>query len=90
MESIFRNSYFIEKKTIVQTTSVSFVMCLQCLTGEKNHNISFGLERTLSTGNFDIKRFRMHRKGMTQVSLTLSVYIYVYVIVSSLLRATIC
>nr|VDC69007.1 unnamed protein product [Brassica rapa] len=44
----------------------------QCLTGEKNHNISFGLERTLSTGNFDIKRFRMHRKGMTQVLTRLS------------------
>ncbi|CAF2142177.1 unnamed protein product [Brassica napus] len=44
----------------------------QCLTGEKNHNISFGLERTLSTGNFDIKRFRMQRKGMTQVLTRLS------------------
>ncbi|KFK41869.1 hypothetical protein AALP_AA2G181600 [Arabis alpina] len=44
----------------------------QCLTGEKHHSISFGLERTLSTGNFDIKRFRMHRKGMTQVLTRLS------------------
>ncbi|TKY68401.1 DNA-directed RNA polymerase III subunit RPC2 [Spatholobus suberectus] len=29
--------------------------------------ITLGLERTLSTGNFEIKRFRMQRKGMTQV-----------------------
>ncbi|OMO61176.1 hypothetical protein CCACVL1_23712 [Corchorus capsularis] len=34
--------------------------------------ITGGLERTLSTGNFDIKRFRMHRKGMTQVLARLS------------------
>ncbi|XP_039049458.1 DNA-directed RNA polymerase III subunit 2 [Hibiscus syriacus] len=34
--------------------------------------ISMGLERTLSTGNFDIKRFRMHRKGMTQILARLS------------------
>ncbi|KAL0727866.1 hypothetical protein Bca4012_023959 [Brassica carinata] len=47
-------------------------LLFECLTGEKNHNISFGLERTLSTGNFDIKRFRMHRKGMTQVLTRLS------------------
>ncbi|XP_059456105.1 DNA-directed RNA polymerase III subunit 2 isoform X1 [Corylus avellana] len=29
-------------------------------------SISDGLERTLSTGNFNVKRFRMERKGMTQ------------------------
>ncbi|OMP08928.1 hypothetical protein COLO4_05983 [Corchorus olitorius] len=34
--------------------------------------ITGGLERTLSTGNFDIKCFRMHRKGMTQVLARLS------------------
>ncbi|MBA0635616.1 hypothetical protein Godav_025858, partial [Gossypium davidsonii] len=34
--------------------------------------ITTGLERTLSTGNFDIQRFRMHRKGMTQVLARLS------------------
>ncbi|WRX14959.1 RNA polymerase Rpb2, partial [Theobroma cacao] len=34
--------------------------------------ITVGLERTLSTGNFDIKRFKMHRKGMTQVLARLS------------------
>ncbi|KAH6772430.1 nuclear RNA polymerase C2 [Perilla frutescens var. hirtella] len=34
--------------------------------------ISHGLERTLSTGNWDVKRFRMHRKGMTQVVARLS------------------
>lgn len=36
--------------------------------------ISFGLERTLSTGNWDVKRFRMHRKGMSQVIVLLFVY----------------
>ncbi|CAE6219232.1 unnamed protein product [Arabidopsis arenosa] len=44
----------------------------QYITGESHNSISFGLERTLSTGNFDIKRFRMHRKGMTQVLTRLS------------------
>ncbi|KAF7825950.1 DNA-directed RNA polymerase III subunit 2 isoform X1 [Senna tora] len=34
--------------------------------------ITNGLERTLSSGNFDIKRFKMHRKGMTQVLTRLS------------------
>ncbi|CAA0831190.1 nuclear RNA polymerase C2 [Striga hermonthica] len=30
-------------------------------------SITVGLERSLSTGNWDIRRFRYHRKGMTQV-----------------------
>ncbi|XP_010043725.2 DNA-directed RNA polymerase III subunit 2 [Eucalyptus grandis] len=34
--------------------------------------ITQGLERALSTGNWDVKRFRMHRKGMTQVLARLS------------------
>ncbi|XP_061343132.1 DNA-directed RNA polymerase III subunit 2 [Gastrolobium bilobum] len=34
--------------------------------------ITLGLERTLSTGNFDVKRFKMERKGMTQVLQRLS------------------
>ncbi|GMN33778.1 hypothetical protein TIFTF001_048290, partial [Ficus carica] len=29
-------------------------------------SITFGLERSLSTGNWDLKRFKMNRKGMTQ------------------------
>ncbi|KAK3007785.1 hypothetical protein RJ639_014162, partial [Escallonia herrerae] len=35
-------------------------------------SITSGLERLLSTGNWDIKRFRMQRKGMTQVVARLS------------------
>ncbi|KAK4795697.1 hypothetical protein SAY86_028023 [Trapa natans] len=35
-------------------------------------NITNGLERALSTGNWDVKRFRMHKKGMTQVLQRLS------------------
>ncbi|KAJ9685289.1 hypothetical protein PVL29_017349 [Vitis rotundifolia] len=35
-------------------------------------SITVGLERTLSTGNWDVKRFRMHRKGMSQVVARLS------------------
>ncbi|XP_031376042.1 DNA-directed RNA polymerase III subunit 2 isoform X1 [Punica granatum] len=35
-------------------------------------NITHGLERALSTGNWDVKRFKMHRKGMSQVLARLS------------------
>ncbi|KAL6130145.1 hypothetical protein ACLB2K_068526 [Fragaria x ananassa] len=38
----------------------------------RKDQISLGLERTLSTGNFDLKRFKMHRTGMTQVLARLS------------------
>lgn len=41
-----------------------FSLNLQCFNREI---ITKGLERTLSTGNFDIQRFKMHRKGMSQV-----------------------
>lgn len=34
--------------------------------------ITPGLERTLSTGNFDVKRFKMHKSGVTQVLQRLS------------------
>lgn len=34
--------------------------------------INNGLEKTLSTGNFDLGRFKMHRKGMTQMVQRLS------------------
>ncbi|KAJ4966765.1 hypothetical protein NE237_018614 [Protea cynaroides] len=36
------------------------------------YSITQGLERAISTGNWDVKRFRMHRKGMTQVLARLS------------------
>ncbi|PON86208.1 DNA-directed RNA polymerase, subunit [Trema orientale] len=36
------------------------------------NNITNGLERSLSTGNWDVKRFKMNRKGMTQVLARLS------------------
>ncbi|XP_058110216.1 DNA-directed RNA polymerase III subunit 2 isoform X2 [Magnolia sinica] len=38
----------------------------------KRDYITSGLERALSTGNWDVKRFRMNRKGMTQVVSRLS------------------
>ncbi|XP_071700957.1 DNA-directed RNA polymerase III subunit 2 [Rutidosis leptorrhynchoides] len=38
----------------------------------KGNNITQGLERSLSTGNWDVKRFRMHRKGITQIVTRLS------------------
>ncbi|KAL8506631.1 hypothetical protein ACS0TY_017502 [Phlomoides rotata] len=34
--------------------------------------ITVGLERALSTGNWDVKRFHMHRKGMTEAVVRLS------------------
>ncbi|KAL5706643.1 DNA-directed RNA polymerase [Ranunculus cassubicifolius] len=34
--------------------------------------ITNGLERSISTGNWDLKRFKMHRTGMTQVLARLS------------------
>ncbi|PNY08929.1 DNA-directed RNA polymerase iii subunit rpc2-like protein, partial [Trifolium pratense] len=34
--------------------------------------ITLGMERTLSTGNFDVKRFKMHKSGVTQVLQRLS------------------
>ncbi|GJY10683.1 DNA-directed RNA polymerase III subunit 2 [Tanacetum coccineum] len=34
--------------------------------------ITAGMERTLSTGNWDVKRFKMHRKGITQIVTRLS------------------
>ncbi|KAK9129750.1 hypothetical protein Sjap_010237 [Stephania japonica] len=34
--------------------------------------ITHGLERAISTGNWDVKRFKMHKKGMTQVVIRLS------------------
>ncbi|KAH0720987.1 hypothetical protein KY290_006270 [Solanum tuberosum] len=39
---------------------------------KKSNRITVELQRTLSTGNWDIKRFRMHRKGMTEVLARLS------------------
>ncbi|KAI3873489.1 hypothetical protein MKW98_008141 [Papaver atlanticum] len=36
------------------------------------NSITQGLERALSTGNWDLKRFRMHKTGMTQVLARLS------------------
>ncbi|XP_076907938.1 DNA-directed RNA polymerase III subunit 2-like [Bidens hawaiensis] len=43
----------------------------QLLTKHKN-DITTGLVRSFSTGNWDIKRFRMHRKDVTQIVSRLS------------------
>ncbi|KAJ6797280.1 DNA-directed RNA polymerase III subunit 2 [Iris pallida] len=38
----------------------------------KSDFITHGLERAMSTGNWDIKRFKMHRKGVSQLVTRLS------------------
>ncbi|XP_042432808.1 DNA-directed RNA polymerase III subunit 2-like [Zingiber officinale] len=38
----------------------------------RNYDITLGLERSISTGNWDLKRFKMHRKGVSQVVSRLS------------------
>ncbi|KAM7276841.1 hypothetical protein ACFE04_018707 [Oxalis oulophora] len=40
--------------------------------------ITHTLERALSSGNFDINRFKMHRKGMTQVYVTSASSVIIY------------
>ena len=36
--------------------------------------ISHGMESSISSGNWSIKRFRMERKGVTQAHLTLTMF----------------
>ncbi|XP_042434747.1 DNA-directed RNA polymerase III subunit 2-like isoform X2 [Zingiber officinale] len=38
----------------------------------QNNDITLGLDRSISTGNWDLKRFKMHRKGVSQVVSRLS------------------
>ncbi|KAF5764572.1 putative DNA-directed RNA polymerase [Helianthus annuus] len=42
------------------------------LAGGCKQLITTGLERSLSTGNWDVRRFKMHRKGITQIVSRLS------------------
>ena len=35
----------------------------------KQDMITNGLEKAISTGNWDLKRFKMHRKGVSQVAI---------------------
>lgn len=54
---------------------IHLIICFVCFQLIGGESITNGLERTLSTGNFDIKRFKMHRKGMTQVLMTLHAFL---------------
>ena len=36
----------------------------------KQDFITHGLEKAISTGNWDLKRFKMHRKGVSQVMIS--------------------
>lgn len=72
-EDLFKSMIEEVKKTIDKTMAKpnrsSRLDPLQFVRGD---SITAGLERTLSTGNFNVKRFRMDRKGMTQVLARLS------------------
>ncbi|KAG6476795.1 hypothetical protein ZIOFF_066043 [Zingiber officinale] len=49
------------------STHVDFIPFIR-----RNHDITLGFERSISTGNWDLKRFKMHRKGVSQVVSRLS------------------
>ncbi|XP_056172452.1 DNA-directed RNA polymerase III subunit 2 isoform X3 [Syzygium oleosum] len=59
----------LSKRSRSSPLDFSMICSLQLLIKD---SITVGLERALSTGNWDVKRFRMHRKGMTQVLARLS------------------
>ena len=53
-------------------------------------SISFGLERSLSTGNWNVKRFKMNKKGMTQVGFPDTFYTFSSMFIQKLETCSIC
>ncbi|CAI9107907.1 OLC1v1007389C1 [Oldenlandia corymbosa var. corymbosa] len=65
-EDLFKTMNDEARKTIDKNRSLDISNCIV------QKSITAGLETALSTGNWNIQRFRMHRKGMTQVVCRLS------------------
>uniref|UniRef100_A0ACD5V561 Uncharacterized protein n=1 Tax=Avena sativa TaxID=4498 RepID=A0ACD5V561_AVESA len=72
-EDLFKsmNSFAIERMNKNSEMARSSPMDFSQLIMQQN-TITAGLEKAISTGNWDIKRFKMHRKGVSQVLSRLS------------------
>ncbi|RWR74823.1 DNA-directed RNA polymerase III subunit 2 isoform X2 [Cinnamomum micranthum f. kanehirae] len=72
-EDLFKTMSSAAKKSIDEAlTKASRSSSMDISLHLKKDWITHGLERAISTGNWDVKRFKMNRKGMTQVVSRLS------------------